>query len=198
MRVKICGITKYEDALCAIEYGASAIGFVFYGKSPRLVAPEKAAEIVWRLPPFAERLGLFVEQTPAEIDTICRVAGLGIAQIQAEASEDFYAAIKTPVLKVVRARSQADLSRFSGEYRLIDAFVDGYGGEGKRLPLEWFQGFAENNKVILAGGLRAETLADLAPFGFYGVDVSSGVESARGVKDRELIKKFLSAAAKLL
>ncbi|GHS86698.1 N-(5'-phosphoribosyl)anthranilate isomerase [Campylobacterota bacterium] len=195
MRVKICGITNLDDALTACEYGASAIGFVFYGKSPRLIAPEKAREIVEKLPPFVERVGLFVEQQPSEIDRICAVAGLGLAQIHTEVGSDFYAAVKTPILKVVRARDRDDIARFKGEFRLIDAFTDAYGGMGKRLAIEWFAD-ADRKNITLAGGLRTEHLDAIAPLGFYAIDVSSGVEGARGVKDRKLIIEFLKTALK--
>jgi phosphoribosylanthranilate isomerase len=193
MKVKICGITNLDDALCACEAGADAIGFVFYGKSPRLIAPKTALSISEKLPPFVKKAGLFVEQTPQEIDEICAEAKLDLAQIHAEADDSFFARLKTPFLRVIRARKREDLERFGDEYRLIDAFTEGYGGEGKRLPLEWFEGVCRS-KIILAGGLKAELLSAIKPLGFYGIDVSSGVEKIRGVKDRALIAQFLRAA----
>ncbi|MDR1451023.1 MAG: phosphoribosylanthranilate isomerase [Helicobacteraceae bacterium] len=193
MKVKICGITNLDDAQCACEAGADAIGFVFYGKSPRLIAPEIAQFISQKLPPLIKKVGLFVEQTPREVDRICAFAKLDLAQIHADAGDRFFARLKTPFLRVVRAQTKDELERFSNEYRLIDAFTESYGGEGKRLPLEWFEGI-DCSKIILAGGVKTELLDDIKPFGFYGLDVSSGVEKAKGVKDPALIERFLSAA----
>ncbi|MDR0747502.1 MAG: phosphoribosylanthranilate isomerase [Helicobacteraceae bacterium] len=193
MKVKICGITNLDDALCACESGADAIGFVFYGKSPRLIAPETALFISQKLPPFVKKVGLFVEQTPREINRICAFAKLDLAQIHTDADDGFFARLKTPFLRVIRARTKEDLKRFAGEYRLIDAFTESYGGEGKRLPLEWFEGI-DCSAIILAGGLKTDMLSAIMPFNFYGVDVSSGVERAKGVKDPALIAKFIKAA----
>ncbi|MDR0664266.1 MAG: phosphoribosylanthranilate isomerase [Helicobacteraceae bacterium] len=193
MRVKICGITNLDDALCACEAGADAIGFVFYGRSPRLISLDTAAFISSKTPPFVKKVGLFVEQSPKEIDRICSLAKLDLAQIHAEADDRFFARLKTPFLKVVRAREREDIERFGGEYRLIDAFTENYGGDGKRLPIEWFDG-VDCSKIILAGGLKTETLDMIKPFNFYGLDISSGVEKAKGIKDPALIAEFLRAA----
>jgi phosphoribosylanthranilate isomerase len=196
MKVKICGITNLDDALRACEAGADALGFVFYGKSPRLIAPKTARAIVEKLPPFVKKVGLFVEQTAEEVDAICASAKLDLAQIHTEADDRFFAALKTPFLKVVRAKAQGDLARFSGEYRLIDAFAEGYGGEGKRLPIEWLESVdrADRSKIILAGGLNVERLSAIGALDFYGADVSSGVEKSKGVKDQKLIEAFIKAA----
>ncbi|MDR2638518.1 MAG: phosphoribosylanthranilate isomerase [Helicobacteraceae bacterium] len=193
MKVKICGVTNLDDALCACEAGADAIGFVFYGKSPRLITPETALFISEKLPPFVKKVGLFVEQAPREIDRICAFAKLDLAQIHTEADNRFFMRLKTPFLRVIRARAKEDLTLFAREYRLIDAFTKNYGGEGKRLPLEWFDG-VDCSKIILAGGLKADILEAIKPFNFYGVDASSGVERTKGVKDPALIRGFLSAA----
>ncbi|MDR3162529.1 MAG: phosphoribosylanthranilate isomerase [Helicobacteraceae bacterium] len=193
MKVKICGITNLSDALRACEAGADAIGFVFYGKSPRLITPQTALSISEKLPPFVKKTGLFVEQTPNEIDEICSFAKLDLAQIHTEAGDSFLARLKTPFLKVVRARKREDLERFKGEYRLIDAFTESYGGDGKRLPIEWFNG-ADCSKIILAGGLKTELLSAIKPLGFYGADVSSGVEKTKGIKDPALLAEFIKAA----
>ncbi|MDR2033864.1 MAG: phosphoribosylanthranilate isomerase [Helicobacteraceae bacterium] len=199
MKVKICGITNLDDALCACEFGADAIGFVFYGKSPRLVSQETARIIAEKLPPFVKKVGLFVEQTTEEIDCICTYAKLDLAQIHTETDDRFFNRLKTPFLKVVRAKKREDLTLFLGEYRLIDAFTKSYGGEGKCLPIEWFKDYdkidrSERDKIILAGGLNLGLLDKIAPLGFYGIDVSSGVEKNKGIKDRALIKEFLLTA----
>ncbi len=193
MRVKICGITRLEDALIAAEAGADALGFVFYPDSPRFITPEAARAITDRLPPFVQRVGLFVDTDPDEVNRICLEAGMQLAQIHCAVNESYFSALKVPPLKVVRADTPEKLACFSGEYRLVDAHVAGFGGAGVRLPIEWFEGL-DCSQMILAGGLKAEDLAAVGALGFYGVDVSSGVEKSRGVKDPDKIRAFVRAA----
>ncbi len=181
MRVKICGITNLKDALHAVECGADALGFVFYAKSPRYITPAAAKRIIDKLPPFVERVGLFVNEGIETIDTVCRYCDISRAQIHFEVDEESLDAVGLQTLAVVRAKSAEDVVRFKDRYRLVDAFSEAYGGTGKRLNLDWFNGI-DCSKIILAGGLTAENVAQVKPFGFYGVDVSSGVESIKGKK----------------
>jgi len=196
MRVKICGLTKLEDAYAAIDAGADALGFVFYDKSLRYLNAEAAKELIAKLPPFIERVGLFVNEEAEKIDEICSFCNISLAQIHFEAKHSFYEKLKTKHIKVVRAAKKEDISDFADEYRLVDSFVESYGGAGKRLNLEWFEG-VDTSKIVLAGGLTAENLGELKGFGFYGADVSSGVESAPGVKDKAKIKEFVLKAKSL-
>ena len=193
MRAKICGITSYEDAMMAINAGADALGFVFYKKSPRYITPKDAKEIISKLPPFVEKVALFVNVEASEVNQICKESGATLAQIHFEASQDFYAALDIPHIKVVRAKSKEDILKYSDEYRLIDAYCEAYGGAGKRINIEWFDG-VDCSKLILAGGLSAENVASLKPYGFYGVDVSSGVEASYGKKDRQKVEDFINNA----
>ncbi len=195
MRVKICGITSYEDAMAAIEAGADALGFVFYEKSPRYVSKEQARLIIEKLPPFVEKVALFVNEDAATIDEICRFCGATLAQIHFEAQESLYEQLQTPHLKVVRAAKKEDVLRYAEEYRLVDAYCEAYGGSGKRLNLEWFEG-VDCSKIILAGGLAPNNVQSVKKFGFYGVDVSSGVEREKGKKDYEKVRKFIQNATK--
>lgn len=192
MRVKICGITNLDDALCAIEAGADAIGFVFYAKSTRYISPETARKIIDQLPPFVERVGLFIDQTARTINDICLSAHLSLAQIY-NTDQNFCDQLRMRHIKVIRANDQKDILRYADEYRLIDAFVEGYGGEGKRLPLEWFNNI-DCSKIVLAGGLNARNISATKPYNFYGVDVSSGVEIIKGIKDQTLIREFVRTA----
>ncbi len=196
MRVKICGITNYDDAITAIEAGADALGFVFYPQSPRYIEPEKARQIIDRLPPFVEKVGLFVEETPERITEFSRQSGITLAQIHFDVDEAFLAAIDFPTLPVVRARAEEDLERFAGRYRLVDAYCEAYGGSGKRLALEWFAG-RDNSRIIIAGGLRPENVTELAGYGFFACDVSSGTEASKGRKDPDKIRKFVANAKNL-
>ncbi len=193
MRVKICGITNLVDALTAIDAGADALGFVFYSQSPRYLSPEKAREIISKLPPFVEKVALFVNEDPDTIRSVCLASGCTLAQIHFDVSDDFYRAIGFPALKVIRAQSSDDLLRYSDEYRLIDAYCEAYGGSGKRLNIEWFD-HIDCSKIILAGGLNPDNVAALKPYGFYGVDVSSGVEASHGKKDPDKVRLFVSEA----
>ena len=193
MRVKICGITNYGDAKFASDNGADALGFVFYEKSPRYITPQKAKEIISLLPPFISKVALFVNQPPQKIDHICEYIGADYAQIHFEADKNFYTQLKTKHIKVIRASSQDDVWKYPNEYRIVDAFVDEYGGSGKRVNLEWFE-CVDKSKIILAGGLRVDNLDEVLKLGFYGVDVSSGVESKKGKKDFLKVKNFIQKA----
>lgn len=189
MRVKICGITNLDDAVCACEAGADALGFVFYDESPRYISPPKAKEIVKQLPPFVKIVGLFVNMGAVAVDSICQDVGIDLAQIHFDASDEFYKALKCPYIRVVRAGCKEDIERYAGEYVIVDAFVQSYGGGGKRVAPEWFEG-VDCTKIILAGGLTPQNLSELKDYNFYGVDVSSGVEESKGKKDPIKVKQF--------
>lgn len=193
MRVKICGITNLEDALTAIDAGADALGFVFYPESPRYITPDAAGKIINSLPPFVEKVALFVNEEPETIRSVCLLSGCTLAQIHFDVSDDFYGRIGFPSLKVVRAKNPEDVHRYADEYRLVDAYCEGYGGSGKRLNIEWFD-HVDCSKIILAGGLDPDNVAALKPYGFYGVDVSSGVEASHGKKDPTKVRLFVAQA----
>lgn len=193
MRVKICGITSLEDAQCAIEAGADALGFVFYPQSPRFITPENAREIIKNLPPFIEKVALFVNETSDHIRSVCLSTGCTLAQIHFEVSESFFQILNFPSLRVIRAQCKEDIAKYSDHYRLIDAYCDNFGGSGKRLNIEWFEN-VDCSKIILAGGLDTTNVASLKSYGFYGVDVSSGVEASKGKKDPLLLKSFIQKA----
>lgn len=194
MRVKICGITNLQDALEAINAGASALGFVFYKKSPRYIEPLKAKEIAEKLPPFVQTVGLFVNETEEFINEVCNDAKMQLAQIIDDFDVLNYEKIAPKYIKVIRAKEKKDLLNLNKEYYLVDAFVDSFGGEGKRIALDWFESI-DCSKFILAGGLTTENLKEINGFGFYGVDVSSGVESeVKGIKDRQKMIDFVKEA----
>ncbi len=190
MKIKICGITNREDAFTAVEAGADALGFVFYPKSPRYITPKKAKEIIKTLPPFIERVGLFVNVESDFVNRIYEEVGISLAQIHFEADEEFYRNLRVKYIKVNRLKKREDIFKFRDEYHFVDAFVKEYGGVGKRLNLEWFKDI-DCSKIILAGGLTPENVIEVKKYNFYGVDVSSGVEKSKGIKDREKIKKFI-------
>lgn len=193
MRTKICGITSYEDAMDAINSGADALGFVFYEKSPRYITPSDAKKIISKLPPFVEKVGLFVNVDAQIINSYIQESGCTLAQIHFEAPDSVYEQLFVPYIKVIRAKEAKDILKYSDEYRLVDAYCDAYGGAGKRLNIEWFKDI-DCSKIILAGGLNANNIASLKEYGFYGVDVSSGVEESYGVKSSQKVKDFIKNA----
>lgn len=193
MRVKICGITNLEDAQIAIDAGADALGFVFYSDSPRYITPKAAKAIIAQLPPFIEKVALFVNETPEFIRSVCLETGCTLAQIHFDVDETFFSRVGFPALRVIRAQKPEDILLYPESYRLVDAYCEGYGGSGKRLNIEWFDGI-DCSKIILAGGLDPENVASLSAYGFYGVDVSSGVEASKGKKDHFKVRNFIKQA----
>ncbi|CUV66126.1 N-(5'-phosphoribosyl)anthranilate isomerase [Sulfurovum sp. enrichment culture clone C5] len=196
LKIKICGITNLEDALMACEAGADALGFVFYEKSPRYIEFSVAKDIVKKLPPFVKIVGLFVNANSEDVNEVCQYVKVDIAQIHFDADDDFFESLEVPFLRVVRATCKEDIVKYSDNYCLVDAFVENFGGEGKRVALEWFDG-VDCSKIILAGGLTSENLHELKSYNFYGVDVSSGVESSKGKKDKTKVKEFIANAKSL-
>jgi len=193
LKVKICGITNYEDAKTACDYGADALGFVTYPKSPRFISPEKIKEIIDKLPPFVTKTVLFVNVDAGYVNEVMAFTKADIAQIHFEADEEFYKKLDFKHIKVIRAKEKNDIEKFKGEYKIVDAYVKEYGGSGKRVALEWFEE-RDNSDIIIAGGLNSDNVFEVGRYGFYGVDVSSGVESAPGKKDKRKVRKFIELA----
>ena len=196
-RIKICGITRIEDGLDAASAGADAIGFVFYAKSPRCVAPAQARAIADRLPPFVTSVGLFVDATPAEVRDVIRVARLDCLQFHGDESPDYCASFSIPFMKAARVRPGQDLLQYSIDFRdaqalLLDAYIEGVpGGTGQRF--DW-RLIPKNLSlpIVLSGGLDADNVSDaIAQVRPWAVDVSSGVEASKGIKDAKKIEQFI-------
>lgn len=179
--------------MMAIDAGADALGFVFYEPSPRYISIQKAKEIIQRLPPFVEKVALFVNDTPQKINETCKEVGATLAQLHFDVDTEFCNALTVPYIKVIRAKTKEDIHKYPDDYKLIDVYCEAYGGAGKRINIEWFDG-VDCSKMILAGGLDANNVASVKPYGFYGVDVSSGVEASKGVKDTQKVKEFIANA----
>ena len=196
-RIKICGLTRPQDVRAAVDNGADAIGFVFYPPSPRAVSIEQAAELVALLPPFVVSVGLFVNPAPGEVETVLARVPLQLLQFHGDESESDCARHGRAWIKAARMRPGVDLLEFAASYPraggiLVDAFVDGYGGGGK--TFDWTlipAGFTR--PLVLSGGLDADNVGDavrrIRP---WAVDVSSGVESAKGIKDADMIAAFIA------
>ncbi|NCB12355.1 MAG: phosphoribosylanthranilate isomerase, partial [Erysipelotrichia bacterium] len=173
---------------------ANALGFVFYKKSPRYIDPAKVKEIVEKLPPFIQVVGLFVNEDENFINEISRDARIQLAQIIDDNEIVNYDLLTVKYLKVLRAKEEKDLKNLNKEYYLVDAFVDGFGGVGKRIALDWFKDI-DCSRLILAGGLTVDNLKEINGFDFYGLDVSSGVESeVKGKKVRAKMIDFIKEA----
>jgi len=196
MMVKICGITNREDALAAIEGGASALGFNFYPRSPRYVDPDRAAEIASSLPGSVWKVGVFVNESPARIATIAGKVGLDIAQLHGDEREaDYPQGIR--VWKAARVRENfcvADLDRCSAEAVLLDTPAgDAYGGTGR--TFDWSKAAGSSKHIILAGGLDASNIKlAIAAARPWGVDACSRIESEPGRKDHAKMAQFLKEA----
>ncbi len=198
-RVKICGITTLEDALHATACGADALGFVFYAGSPRCVDPDRARGIIAELPPLITTVGLFVNEDPAKIREIVEYCGLTVVQLHGDETPDQCNLPPFRVVKALRLEPDAELSTFSGypvSALLLDASVPGqFGGTGQRCDWDTAARVAERHRVILAGGLTPDNVAQaVCRVRPYGVDVSSGVERQPGQKDPEKVARFIRQA----
>ena len=196
-RVKICGITRLEDALAAAHNGADAIGLVFYQHSPRHVGIELAAKLAGVLPPFVSVVGLFVNADSSVVREVLAGVPLDLMQFHGDETPEYCAQFGKPYLKAIRVRKEVDLLQYTERYAaakglLLDAHVEGVpGGTGK--AFDWT--LIPRNlsmPVILSGGLNAENVAaaikQVQP---YAVDVSSGVEAGKGIKDAAKIARFM-------
>lgn len=196
-RVKICGITRHEDAMQAAALGADAIGLVFYGQSPRAVNPAQAAVIVRALPAFITVVGLFVNAKPDEIQALLEAVRIDALQFHGEESPAECRRYHRPYIKAVAMRDGIDVRAFARDYAdaaglLLDNYQEGKPG-GTGATFDWSRVPRDLDKpVILAGGLTPENVAEAIcltrPF---AVDVSGGVECAKGIKDMEKMAAFI-------
>lgn len=199
VKIKICGLTNSVDAIAALEAGADALGFVFYEASPRHVGFSKATEIVRELPPFVSKVGVFVNPSRDLVLSAVRQCGLDAIQFHGDEPPEFCRAFApTKAIKAFRIRGSdpfVDGAPYPSETWLLDGCVDGqWGGSGVRFDWEVARAVATSHRVILAGGLQPENVAEaIRKVQPYAVDVSSGVESAPGKKDHAKIRDFIAA-----
>ena len=208
IRIKICGMTRLEDALCAVEAGVDALGFIFYAKSSRAIDPEAAQRIIAKLPPFVDTVGVFVDEEISRVAAIIKQCRLGYAQLHgAESSVDcrYLAEIAAPcqVLKAIRVGSQttaADVAPYQDSIQgfLLDTYQkNAVGGTGEAFDWSLIDRLNLGKPFLLAGGLRLDNvclaLEQVRP---YGVDANSGLETAPGIKDHDLVRQFVAAVRK--
>lgn len=205
VKVKVCGITSLADAEKALEFGADLLGFNFYPPSPRCLAPERAREILERLPHGSFNIAVFVNEQRDKVRSIVahgllsdgRQAFRGL-QFHGEEDENYCRGWDMQVIiKAFRLKERAALDgmkKFPADYYLLDSWSAGYGGSGAQFPWDWLEGI-DSNKLILSGGLRVDNVVEavrrVQP---HGVDVCSGVEARPGVKDHGKLKEFIVAA----
>ena len=196
VRIKICGITREEDAIAAAHLGAHALGFVFYEKSPRRIQPAAARNIIRRLPPFVTAVGLFVNADESFVRSVLAEVPLQLLQFHGDETATECERFGMPYLRAVRMRRETNLLQYAQQFAaaqglLLDAHVEGIpGGTGQRFDWQWIP---DNLSVpiVLSGGLNpdnvAEAVRQVKP---WAVDVSSGVELSKGLKDHEKMKAF--------
>ena len=197
-RIKICGVSRPEDVTAAVDAGADAVGFVFHPGSPRYLTAEKAGVLAAALPPYVTPVGLFVNAVPATIAAAVAVIPALVLQFHGDETPEECAAARRPYLRAARMAPGFDLLDFARRFDeaqglLLDAHVEAYGGSGK--VFDWsLVPRAVPHRLVLSGGLHAGNVGsgirELRP---WAVDVSSGVESARGVKDAAAIHAFCDA-----
>lgn len=196
IKVKICGMTQLKDALFAVEQGVDAVGFIFYKKSPRAVTMKTVREIITKLPPLVDTVGVFVNESAERLNKVADYCGLDLVQLHGEESPAFCRKIHRRVIKAFRVKdlqSIKQLEKFPVSGFLLDTFSDDlHGGTGKTFDWNLALPAKKMGPVILAGGLTPrnilQAVRQVRP---YGVDVCSGVEKSPGIKDLEKVRAFL-------
>ncbi len=190
VKVKICGLTNYEDAAAAVDMGADLLGFNFYPKSPRYVTVPKAAEIIGRLPAFTDIVGLFVNATFENIQQALEQCNFDWVQLHGDESPRFceqFRTVNVRTMKAIRVRGEGDIERAEEYFTdaiLLDAYdPEKYGGTG--LTFDWNIIGHIQKRVFLAGGINPDNVVRAVELGVYGIDVCSGVESEPGKKDHK-------------
>ena len=196
IKVKICGITNKEDALYAVECGADALGFIFYEKSPRYIAPDNAKTIIAALPPFVTTVGVFVNKDFNDIRDITLLTGVTVVQLHGDESPSYCNLVEGKLIKAIRVKNDSSiegLKKYDVDTFLLDSFdKNSFGGSGLTFDWKLAEKAKQYGKIILAGGLTPDNVEEavkkVAP---YGVDVNSGVEKKPGIKNKNKVKEFI-------
>jgi len=194
-KVKVCGITNYEDAVAAMDMGADLLGFNFYPKSPRYLTPQHAVQIIDKLPGYVDTAGVFVNASIEQINEAKNICQLDWIQLHGDEDPDFcrsFLSHNVKTMKAIRVKDQTDIHRadsFFTDAVLLDAFdPNKYGGTG--LTFDWNVVGHMNKRVFLAGGINPDNAADAVKLGVYGIDVCSGIEAEPGKKDHNKMKQL--------
>ena len=197
VKIKICGITNKDDAILAAQLGASALGFIFYKKSPRYVSPFKVRKMIEELPPFVVPVGVFVNQNEGEVRDIVNFCGISTIQFHGDETPQYCRRFsKYKVIKAFRLKEDFDWKILT-EYKTVSAYLfdtyqeDQYGGSGKTFNWDFLKGRKFDKPIILAGGLNPQNIfCAIETVNPYAVDVSSGVENSPGIKDENLLTEL--------
>ena len=202
MRIKVCGIRRLEDALLAVDVGASAIGFIFWPASPRFIDPFRARAVAAGLPPFVTRVGVFVNQPPDYVKSVVGLVRLGAVQLHGDEDPGSYAIAGVPVIKSVAVDERFRPTSVEDIHSDVTVLLDAHdpvmrGGTGRTIDWRAAADAARRRRVILSGGLTPSNVRDaVEAVSPYAVDVSSGVESSPGVKDAGKLRAFCAAIAR--
>jgi phosphoribosylanthranilate isomerase len=195
VKVKICGITNYEDAMAAVDMGADLLGFNFYPKSPRYITTDKATEIINKLPGFIDIAGVFVNASFEQIQEVINQCQLNWVQLHGDEDPQFcqqFDSLNIKTMKALRVKDRKDIEKadsFFTDAILLDAFdPEKYGGTG--ITFDWNIVGHISKRIFLAGGINPDNAAAAVELGVYGIDVCSGIESEPGKKDKKLMKKL--------
>ena len=200
-RVKVCGITRIEDASEAVRLGAAALGFVFWPASPRAISVEAAREVAGAVPPLVARVGVFVDAAADDVARIADAVGLDAVQLYGDERIDGYARVKSRLIKAVTLNADDDVFVAAALPAHVTTLVDATdrarrGGTGQLADWRHAAALASRRPIILAGGLTADNVAGaIQQVRPWALDVSSGVESAPGIKSRERLEAFFAAVA---
>ena len=195
VKVKICGITNYEDAMAAVDMGADLLGFIFYSKSPRYITTYKATEIINKLPGFVDIAGVFVNGSFEQIQEVINQCQLNWVQLHGDEDPQFcqqFDSLNIKTMKALRVKDRKDIEKadsFFTDAILLDAYhPEKYGGTGE--SFDWNIIGNIHRRTFLAGGINPDNAAKAIQPGIYGIDVCSGIESEPGKKDKKLMKKL--------
>lgn len=193
VKVKICGLTNYKDAMAAVDMGADLLGFNFYPKSPRYVTTEQAAEIIGKLPGFVDTVGLFVNSSLEEIQEPLGRYSFDWVQLHGDETPEFceqFRTVNVRTMKAIRVKDENDIERAEEYFTdaiLLDAYdPEKYGGTG--LTFDWNIIGHITKRVFLAGGINPDNVVKAVKLGVYGIDVCSGIEVEPGKKDHKKMK----------
>lgn len=208
IRIKICGMTRLEDALCAVESGVDALGFIFYAKSPRSITPQAARMIIEKLPPFVDVVGVFVDEDCRKVEEIIRHCRLSYAQLHGAESPAYChclaeSAAPCQVLKAIRVGPQTTAAEVAPYTDCVQGFLldtyqkDAVGGTGAAFDWSMIDRLHLGKPFLLAGGLGVDNIRSaLEQVRPYGVDANSGLEEAPGIKNHHLIRQFVATVRK--
>jgi phosphoribosylanthranilate isomerase len=197
VKIKICGITNIDDAMAAVDFGADALGFNFFRKSPRYIEPHKAAEIIAQLPPFIVPVAIFVNEREERIREILTSACIHGVQFHGDETPEFCQRFGNHVIKAFQVKDKESIKHMA-HYRvsayLLDSYREGVRG-GTGVTFDWHLAVVAKTfgRIILAGGLNPDNVAEAVKLVQpYGVDVAGGVEREKGIKDHAKMKKFIT------